>query len=337
VNTNDEECHCFDLRRLCCGGADPRSYAFGRHHVLTKLIRHGYYQLPDFSALRDIYSDLRYRLNHDAASIPYDTLLIERFGELVSAPADMRNTQFIAADRSAIAYPNGYEPDILTMMDILLADDDTFMDVGANWGYLTLHALMRQGYSGRVIAIEAAEGPRLDLKRLITACKFEDRVDIIAFAVGDHTGPVRMSDPVWSGMASVVNTGPGKLVYCRPLDELNLPRAKLIKVDIEGSEGAFLRGARGYFDKYEPSVIFECRMDTPGGEWMTPYNLLEERGYQCFAILFDNTSVGLGTFRATLRPTNPATRADLPEHLNILAIKNIDQVVEATRPNASNS
>src|SRR5262249_53563085 len=109
--------------------------------VLTRLIRHGYYRLPDWTEVREIYSDLREAITKSPGKVALDTLIIERSGNMLTVPVDMRNTQFIAADSSTAVFPIGYEPDVLTMMDVLLGDEDTFIDVGANWGYMTLHAL----------------------------------------------------------------------------------------------------------------------------------------------------------------------------------------------------
>ena len=126
---------------------------------------------------------------------------------------------------------------------------------------------------------------RRDLQKLLRDCGFEDRVKVLPYAIGERDGVVRLSLSTWSGNATTIDASDGEPVEMRCFDHLNLPAASLIKVDIEGSEAAFVRGARQYIKDRRPSIIFESRTDTPGGDWAGPYALLEQLGYKCFAAL----------------------------------------------------
>ena len=253
----------------------------------------------------------------DLNLLPVETLLIESGQRSLAVDIDMRNTQFIGAHRTDGAFPDGDEPDVLALMDAFLEPKDCFFDVGANWGYMALHCLLRPDFAGRVIAFEPNERPRRDLEHLVAACGFEDRITILPYAIGDAHGAALLSRPAWSGTATVIDTTEGDPVALRTIDELGLPAARLIKVDIEGSEAAFVRGATHYITQHRPLIIFESRIDTPGGDWAGPYALLEALNYHCFAVEADVTASASWSraIGVTLSPAGPGNRASVQPDL----------------------
>jgi FkbM family methyltransferase len=289
---------------------------------LTKLIRHGSYVLPDPGFIPALHRDLAGLLEDDPGRIALDTLTIERAEGAVVLPVDMRNTQFIAADRLPGVFPDGYEPDILGLMDVLLGDGDGFLDLGANWGYMTLHALLRPGYRGKVVAVEPGRRPRGDLNRLLAACGLADRAAVYGCAIGARDGSAVLSRPPWSGQASIVGTTEGETVAVRSVDSLRLPAARLVKVDIEGAEADFLRGARGYIERHRPAIVFENRLDAPGGSWAGPFHILAGFGYACYAVAATVEREGEtgGAVRLDLADLDASNRAAFPLHLNALAV-----------------
>lgn len=289
---------------------------------LTKLIRHGSFVLPEPDFIPSLHREIVDLLAGDPARIAFDTLSIEGIDGDVRVAVDMRNTQFIAADRVPGVFPDGYELDILAIMDLLLGDDDGFIDVGANWGYMTLHALLRRGYRGEVAAVEPARGPRRDLNGLLAACGLDDRVKVYGCALGGENGDAILSRPPWSGQASIVGSTQGEQVALRTLDSLTLPDARLIKVDIEGAEAEFLRGAGTYVARHRPAIVFESRLDTPGGDWAGPFRILKEFGYSCYAAkaVMERSEDRDPAVRLDLTALEAASRNDLPPHLNVLAV-----------------
>ena len=289
---------------------------------LSKLLRHGSFVAPPEGFIAALHREINDIALRDLNLLPVETLLIESGQRSLAVDIDMRNTQFIGADRTDGAFPDGYEPDVLALMDAFLEPKDCFFDVGANWGYMALHCLLRPDFAGRVIAFEPNERPRRDLEHLVAACGFEDRITILPYAIGDAHGAALLSRPAWSGTATVIDTTEGDPVALRTIDELGLPAARLIKVDIEGSEAAFVRGATHYITQHRPLIIFESRIDTPGGDWAGPYALLEALNYHCFAVEADVTASASWSraIDIKLSPAGPGNRASFPVHLNVLAV-----------------
>jgi len=289
---------------------------------LTKLIRYGSYVQPPEHFIAKLHNEINELALRNLELLPLETLEIESGGRTLEATVDMRNTQFIGADREAGEFANGYEPDILALIDMFVDRDGAFIDVGANWGYMALHCLLRPGFHGRIIAIEPGARARHDLQKLLRDCRFEHRVEVLAYAIGDAHGPIRLTRPPWSGMATTIGAAEGDLVEMRRFDELAMPSASLIKVDIEGSEAAFVRGARDYLRRSRSPIVFENRTDTPGGDWETPYALLAELRYECFAVLAEvkGAAPEQSFTEVTLHPAGPANRAAFPVHLNVLAV-----------------
>ena len=128
----------------------------------------------------------------------------------------------------------------------LLGPGDLFVDVGANFGFWALPAA-RRGCS--VIAVEPVPPTRARLARNAQRNGLADRIEIVAEAMSDAAGELRLSMPgVESGQASVHADTGAKLetfaVTARTLDAvLGERHARFLKIDVEGHEPAVLRGA----------------------------------------------------------------------------------------------
>ncbi|RAU23445.1 hypothetical protein CU669_04810 [Paramagnetospirillum kuznetsovii] len=63
-----------------------------------------------------------------------------------------RNTQF-----GALYQPQSqplYEAETSALLDLLVGDDDCFVDIGANWGWYSLLVASRPGFKGKIHAFE---------------------------------------------------------------------------------------------------------------------------------------------------------------------------------------
>lgn len=292
--------------------------------LLTRLIRFGSYVDPPSGFIAEAHRAVMSALNQDPLILARDVLEVERaYGERTEIPVDARNTQFIAGDVTPGCYSSGYEPEITLLIDALVPNDGVFFDVGANWGYFSLMLAERAGFAGRIYAFEPGAGPRRDLERIVAACGRQTTILVRPEALSDRSGPAVLSTPEWSGMASIMECARGEPVTQARLDDLDLPAAALIKLDVEGAEGAVIAGASSYLDRHAPAIIFECRTDSPGGEWDRPFPLLREAGYETFAlaISIDVSSDGGLTGHLLATSIQPEQRNAWPEHLNVLALK----------------
>jgi FkbM family methyltransferase len=147
-----------------------------------------------------------------------------------------------------------------------------FLDVGANIGWFSLQvaARLRQlGEDGTVIAIEAQHEVVGQLRKAIAISGLDDFICLQAVAAGEMHGKAtlhRLTDGNRGG-TYVLPTGQTinptdsveESIRVEPLDMLlsDLRRLDLVKLDVEGSEIAVIRGAVGLLRKFRPELIVE--------------------------------------------------------------------------------
>ena len=133
----------------------------------------------------------------------------------------------------------------------------TFVDVGANIGMIFIPVLQQTGCRG--IAIEASpvnfDYLRSNCARNLPA----DRVRLLNFAVGDANGTVRFETSTTNFGDHKVSESGGIEVDCKRFDDVapdcNLQPPILAKVDIQGSELRFFRGASAFLKRLDGLIL----------------------------------------------------------------------------------
>ncbi len=161
----------------------------------------------------------------------------------------------------------------------LLRTGDRVWDVGAHKGYVTLAAARAVGPDGRVVAIEPAGANRALLERHL---RWNDvrNVRLMPVAMGEADGETRIGGP---GSSLTFSAGRGdEVVSCRSIGSLvereGLPPPTVLKIDVEGSEAAVLRGGADHLGPealiwvslHGRRLYHECRA------------VLEGRGFRLF-------------------------------------------------------
>jgi FkbM family methyltransferase len=202
---------------------------------------------------------------------------------------------------SRAVYVSGlYEPDTTMVLRSWLVPGATFLDIGANIGLFTLLASRWVGASGRVIAVEPSPRER---ERLAAHLRLNGirHVDVVAAAVADRegSGELMVAADEHSGLNTLarrfsysgVNVAETVAVPLVTLDSLAaataLTRVDVIKLDIEGSEYAALRGAATVLSRFRPRLIIEVVPDAlsaAGASIGELQELLDHAGYQLFEI-----------------------------------------------------
>lgn len=158
-----------------------------------------------------------------------------------------------------------YEQSITETAEQMIAPGDVCLDVGANFGWYTTVMSLRSGEKGAVHSFEPMPKTFLELQRNREVAAHPDRIFINNFALGDKedTVQINMFDDLSSGHASLSAQGGSRVSSfdCRLttldsyLAEKNVGDVSFVKVDIEGAEMMFLKGAERLFRQSVPPVF----------------------------------------------------------------------------------
>ncbi|MEO9959229.1 MAG: FkbM family methyltransferase, partial [Nisaea sp.] len=146
------------------------------------------------------------------------------------------------------------------------------IDVGANVG---LTAAMAATHGATVYAFEPSPSMVVHLRRTIDANNIADRVHLANCGLSDHNGELTFFEDQNSGSAShLVTTSTlarksDTRVPVQTLDAFigqnDVPRADLIKIDVEGFEIDVLKGAQGTLQRLQPAALIEFNAFTMVG------------------------------------------------------------------------
>lgn len=214
-----------------------------------------------------------------------------------------------------------YEEGTVHFLQQALKPGDTFLDIGANIGWMTLVGAKAVRQEGRVIAIEA-NPHTLPILQHNVELNHANCVEIYGVAVSDEPGTARLFEN-WNvnrGGASLLaqDDSPGIEVQVETLDRLFDPETPLavVKIDVEGLEPQALKGGSHWFTKQQPIFIFEIsdlRENVKGAAGSEVMQVIQQFGdYQFWK--HPATKERRGKLIRIL------SEQDLPEHDNLIAI-----------------
>ncbi|HZQ91810.1 MAG TPA: FkbM family methyltransferase [Terriglobales bacterium] len=136
-------------------------------------------------------------------------------------------------------------------------------DAGANVGFYTLLASKLVGAAGRVIAFEP-DAANLEYLRRHLALNNAANVEVFALGLADYCGTATFGSNAGRSSGSLSPNG-DRTVAVNTLDSLldegRIPPPGVIKMDIEGAEGAALRGAARCLRQHRPALIVSLHSD----------------------------------------------------------------------------
>jgi FkbM family methyltransferase len=179
-----------------------------------------------------------------------------------------------------------------SILQRFLAAGDTFVDVGANHGSFSIVASKVVGPKGLVVAVEP-QSRKADLVKKSLAVNAQCKYQVHSFACGDRTGQVDFYIPAGSsGGASIFSQYAAVVPHRKvsvpmrrfddAIDWNNFPGQVFVKVDIEGSEMNFLRGAKEMIRARKPRIMLEINptsMTASGEKKNALLEYLRELGY----------------------------------------------------------
>lgn len=168
----------------------------------------------------------------------------------------------------SIYFSGSYEKGTLFILSKLLRPGDTFVDVGANIGLMTILAARVVGSKGKVLAFEPNSTTR-DMLKFNVALDGLANVEVLPYAVGSRTEHATIyEDPGANrGRASLIRpegVTSGMDIEVVRLDDI-LPKqgnVRLVKMDIEGYELEALKGMEALLSgAARPMLMIECSGD----------------------------------------------------------------------------
>ncbi|MGW6310562.1 FkbM family methyltransferase [Streptomyces niveus] len=196
-----------------------------------------------------------------------------------------------------------WEPHMTRWLQARLLPSDTFIDVGANIGYYSVLASGLVGEQGRVVAVEASPDFH---QRLLEQVRLNRRGNVRAIngAVADERKKLTfvLASSANMGANSIVPyDGPAEssfAVEAFPLGELLAPEeistARVIKIDVEGAEGAVVRGMILLLDKLRPDCeitveVTPDRMAQLGDSAEELMNTMRDHGFHAYRLVNEYT------------------------------------------------
>jgi FkbM family methyltransferase len=167
------------------------------------------------------------------------------------------------------------------------------MDIGANIGIHTLRMARAVGSNGIVISCEPMPHLQEKLKRNLILNKLDTISIIIPKAISDKEGITRMK-----GLPENFNQGTGRMdangdieteviTGDKLVQDLNLKKLDLIKIDIEGYEMKAITGLKNSIKKFRPRLLVEYDRDywnNCESSWDDFFYLMTELNYHVYKI-----------------------------------------------------
>jgi FkbM family methyltransferase len=172
---------------------------------------------------------------------------------------------------------------VLIHLASIVADGDTFLDIGANVGIFAASiGQFRMIYPKlKVYAFE----PNPDTARRLRANVEPLGAKVFGLALSDRNGILEFVDGAVSNVFTTIENASSysisherTLCECRRLDDIEIDgNALVMKIDVEGQEWEVLQGALSYFRSNRVKALYLDDYKDPRVR-----NLLDEYGFHCF-------------------------------------------------------
>jgi FkbM family methyltransferase len=162
-------------------------------------------------------------------------------------------------ERYAIEAGRFYQDDLIYTILTLVKPGDTFIDIGANIGFVTLTASRLVGSEGRVISVEANQDLVARLSRTLTQNSISN-VDLRHVALGATTGEVVLKTQDHHGTSHIdFQDKNGQTVPLKRGDDVFgvPPGPVFVKIDVEGAEQMVLEGLPNLIGRQDVTWLIE--------------------------------------------------------------------------------
>lgn len=232
--------------------------------------------------LNDIVA-LRSRLNLRSLLVDYDGIVLT-LGD---------NSKFfldVTESHSLLSVPETgfFEAEETDFLKNIVGADWNIIDVGANFGWYTVHFALWTNHNGSVHSFEPVPTAYKSLSRHVLMNSHTSKVFLNRCAVGAENGFKTIYSPIGRSTAfsSEHQSGTPFNVESIQLDKYvkskRLKRVDFIKIDVEGGELNVLRGAKETIQKYHPRILLEVESRHAGLFGYSPLDIqifFRQHGY----------------------------------------------------------
>jgi len=174
-------------------------------------------------------------------------------------------TQLVYEQQPLGRFRRSFEYKVFNFISNTLKPGDIAVDIGGNVGVLTLFMSRLVGSQGHVFTVEASPRNAAILKENIRLNNIEN-VTLINHAVSEVPQQVFMKSPtaVHNDALLIMSeeySADAEVVDALPFDQIakqwGIDKVKMVKIDIEGAEIFFFKGAKAFLQTNKPIIIFE--------------------------------------------------------------------------------
>lgn len=199
-----------------------------------------------------------------------------------------------------IIFAGTYDLNLNLILEKLVKPGMICIDIGANIGEVSLHLGKLTSPHGRIYAIEAVRSVFGRLRENVTQNRLDGVVSCYNVAISKEKGTTTIkyadSSKENQGMGSLVDDELSVINKCGTvhtisidefLEEHNVEKIDLVKVDIQGAEPYLLEGGRRCFKTIGPDILMEVSSSLLQKTGKTPADLLamiEDYGYKSFVV-----------------------------------------------------
>ena len=241
------------------------------------------------------------------------SLFGHKFGGVITLPDGQKFfIDIISPVKRHLFFANKYEERDTQIFQRMVKSGDYFFDVGSSFGWYSILASGLVGMSGKVFAFDMVPDIIQEFKNNISLNKLDDNIVIENTALGEKDGIVdylyspntemgnfqleMLKDGHKELNTKTLKTGKTKITSLdRYVEENAIHRVDFIKVDIDGAEVPFLRGARKTLSSKKPAIIIEVSergQKAQGHSCQEIFYELSQLGYKFFSVRFMLRAIG---------------------------------------------
>ncbi|MDA8893147.1 FkbM family methyltransferase [Hyphomicrobiales bacterium] len=168
------------------------------------------------------------------------------------------------------------------IMSQFISEGDIVVDIGANIGTTVLSLSKQVKETGRVIAFEPQSLMAQCLQTNLTINNVTN-VCVYTSAVSDKNGWAFINDTDFSDLGRYGEAGiseNGTRVSTLKLDEVEVSKCNLVKVDVESHEWEVIQGGKVFLKKHKPVIFIEAKKEVDGTKKYLKW--LFENGWRCY-------------------------------------------------------